>query len=80
MRNRIAPITTMTYSDYDGKDHITAVKDDLAQIQKMLESGWDILGWQNQTTIKSKKNTLWVAVLLNYLMIFQMKFNLLCFL
>ena len=51
---RIAPITTMTYSDYDGKDHITVVKDDLAQIQQMLENGWDILGWQNQTTIKSK--------------------------
>ena len=51
---RIAPITTMTYSDYDGKDHITVVKDDLAQIQKMLENGWDILGWQNQTTIKNK--------------------------
>ena len=44
----------MTYLDYDGKDHITVVKDDLAQIQKMLENGWDILGWQNQTTIKGK--------------------------
>ena len=51
---RIAPITTMTYADYDGKDHITVVKDDLAQIKQMLENGWDILGWQNQTTIKSK--------------------------
>ena len=51
---RIAPITTLTYSDYDGKDHITVVKDDLDQIQQMLENGWDILGWQNQTTIKSK--------------------------
>ena len=49
---RIAPITTMTYSDYDGKDHITVVKDDLAQIKQMLENGWDILGWQNQTTKK----------------------------
>ena len=49
---RIAPITTMTYSDYDGKDHITVVKDDLAQIEQMLENGWDILGWQNQTTKK----------------------------
>ena len=51
---RIAPITTLTHSDYDGKDHITVVKDDLGQIQEMLENGWDILGWQNQTTIKSK--------------------------
>ncbi len=51
---RIAPITTLTYSDYDGKDHITVVKDDLAQIKQMLKNGWDILGWQNQTTIKSK--------------------------
>ncbi|WP_228019646.1 DUF2281 domain-containing protein [Sphaerospermopsis sp. LEGE 08334] len=51
---RIAPITTMTFLDFDGKDHITVVKDDLAQIQQMLENGWDILGWQNQTTIKSK--------------------------
>jgi hypothetical protein len=51
---RIAPITTMTYADYDGKDHITVVKDDLAQIKQMLENGWDILGWQNQTTIKSQ--------------------------
>ncbi|MFN7200951.1 MAG: DUF2281 domain-containing protein [Aphanizomenon sp.] len=49
---RIAPITTMTYADYDGKDHITVVKDDLAQIKQMLENGWDILGWQNQTTKK----------------------------
>ena len=44
----------MTYSDFDGKDHITVVKDDLAQIKQMLENGWDILGWQNQTTIKGK--------------------------
>ncbi len=51
---RIAPITTMTNLDFDGKDHITVVKDDLAQIQQMLENGWDILGWQNQTTIKNK--------------------------
>ena len=51
---RIAPITTMTNLHFDGKDHITVVKDDLAQIQQMLENGWDILGWQNQTTIKSK--------------------------
>ena len=42
----------MTYSDFDGKDHITVVKDDLAQIKQMLENGWDILGWQNQTTKK----------------------------
>jgi hypothetical protein len=51
---RIAPITTMTNLNFDGKDHITVVKDDLAQIQQMLEDGWDILGWQNQTTIKNK--------------------------
>jgi hypothetical protein len=50
---QIAPITTMTYSDYDGKTQMTVVKDDLAQIKQMLENGWDILGWQNQTTIKS---------------------------
>ncbi|MDD1416072.1 DUF2281 domain-containing protein [Dolichospermum sp. ST_con] len=51
---RIAPITTMTNLNFDGKDHITVVKDDLAQIKQMLEDGWDILGWQNQTTIKNK--------------------------
>ncbi len=51
---RIAPITTMTNTNYDGKDHITVVKDDLAQIQQMLENGWDILGWQNKTPIKNK--------------------------
>ena len=49
---RIAPITTMTNLNFDGKDHITVVKDDLAQIKQMLENGWDILGWQNQTTKK----------------------------
>jgi hypothetical protein len=49
---RIAPITTMTNTNFDGKDHITVVKDDLTQIKQMLEDGWDILGWQNQTTKK----------------------------
>jgi hypothetical protein len=49
---RIAPITTMTNTNFDGKDHITVIKDDLAQIKQMLENGWDILGWQNKTTKK----------------------------
>ena len=52
---QIAPITTMTYSDYGGKTHIEVVIDDLNQIEEMLKDGWDILGWQNQTTINNNE-------------------------
>ena len=44
---RIAPITTMTYSDYGGKTHDEVIADDLANIKALLDSGWAVLGWIN---------------------------------
>lgn len=46
----IAPITTMTYSDYGGKSHKNVVEYDLNHIKSLLENGWVVLGWQNQHT------------------------------
>lgn len=59
---RIVPITTM--DGYSSKPrpkpwsvtHKDIVKADLERIKAYLEDGWDILGWQNQTTIDDPKH------------------------
>ncbi len=50
-RLQIAPITTMTYSDYGGRTHQQVVESDLEYIKFLLDQGWDVLGWQNQSSI-----------------------------
>ena len=50
-RLEIAPITTMTYSDYGGRTHRQVVESDLDHIKSLLDRGWDVLGWQNQSSI-----------------------------
>ncbi|MFM7448558.1 MAG: NADAR family protein [Leptolyngbyaceae cyanobacterium] len=50
-RLEIAPITTMTYSDYGGRTHQQVVESDLEYIKFLLDKGWDVLGWQNQSSI-----------------------------
>jgi hypothetical protein len=47
---RIAPITTMTYTDYGGGKHEDVIKNDLANIKSLLDLGWTVLGWQNEDT------------------------------
>ena len=47
---RIAPITTMTYSDYGGKTHLEVVNEDLDRIKTLLDNGWDVLGWINESS------------------------------
>ena len=54
---RIAPITTMNayenpLTPWNGRVHLEIAKADLARIQAALEDGWDVLGWQNQHTVK----------------------------
>jgi hypothetical protein len=44
----------MTYSGYDGLTHENVVKNDLKEIDLLLNNGWDVLGWQNQTTIQTQ--------------------------
>ncbi|MCC7249757.1 MAG: hypothetical protein IT473_14135 [Lysobacter sp.] len=44
----IAPITTMTYSDYGGRTQDQVVQADLDYIKALLDKGWTVLGWQNQ--------------------------------
>ena len=46
----IAPITTMTYSNYGGLTHRKVVESDLEYIKSLLDKGWDILGWQNNSS------------------------------
>lgn len=48
---QIAPITTMTYSDYGGRTHQEVVESDLKHIKSLLDQGWDILGWKNQSSV-----------------------------
>ncbi|HEY9752323.1 MAG TPA: NADAR family protein [Coleofasciculaceae cyanobacterium] len=50
-RLQIAPITTMTYSDYGGHTHQQVVESDLEYIKSLLDKGWDVLAWQNQSSI-----------------------------
>lgn len=55
---RIVPITTMDSNRGDPtrwntQRHMTIVKTDLERIRSYLEDGWDILGWQNQDTVKN---------------------------
>ncbi len=50
-RLQIAPITTMTYSDYGGRTHQQVVESDLEYIKFLLDQGWDVLAWQNQSSI-----------------------------
>ncbi len=50
-RLQIAPITTMTYSNYGGCTHRQVVESDLGYIKFLLDKGWDILGWQNQSSV-----------------------------
>lgn len=47
---RIAPITTMPYSNYGRKTHDQVIADDLANIKKLLNAGWTVLGWVNNST------------------------------
>ena len=54
---RIAPVTTMEGGGqpripWSDPAHLEIAKADLARIQAYLEDGWDILGWQNQKTVK----------------------------
>jgi hypothetical protein len=44
---RIAPITTMTHSSYDGHTHEVVIKADLKNISDLVENGWIVLGWIN---------------------------------
>ncbi len=45
---RIAPITTMTYSDFGGLTHRQVVENDLSAIRDLLNDGWIVAGWVNQ--------------------------------
>ena len=47
---KIAPITTMTYSDYGGKTHLEVVNADLDRVKTYLNNGWDVLGWINESS------------------------------
>lgn len=47
---RIVPITTMTYSDYDGFSHDAVIRNDLNALEELLQNGWCIFGWMNQQT------------------------------
>lgn len=49
----IAPITTMTYSGYGGQTHEHVIESDLTHIKSLLDKGWDVLGWQNQDSVKN---------------------------
>lgn len=44
----IAPITTMSYSGFGSKTHIEIVKEDLLNIENLLNRGVFVLGWINQ--------------------------------
>ncbi len=46
----IAPITTMTYTDYGGKTHLEVVQNDLEHIKNLILKGWYVLGWMNQNS------------------------------
>lgn len=50
-RLEIAPITTMTKSDYGGRTQQQVVESDLEYIKSLLDKGWDVLGWQTQSSI-----------------------------
>lgn len=57
---RIAPITTMNAyqncaSPWNDDVHMGIVITDLDRIKNYLEGGWDVLGWQNQTTVGNPK-------------------------
>ncbi len=45
----IAPITTMSYPP--GSDQLDIVRQDLAAIAELLDGGYDVLGWQNQSSV-----------------------------
>ncbi len=47
----IAPITTMTYSNYGGHTQEQVVQSDLDDIKTLLDKGWTVLGWQNQDSM-----------------------------
>ena len=55
---RLAPITTMAgstkYAPKISKDqsfHLGIIATDLMRIKNSLETGWSVLGWQNQKTV-----------------------------
>lgn len=50
-RLEIAPITTMTYKDYGGHTQQQVVESDLEYIKSLRDKGWDVLGWQTQSSI-----------------------------
>ena len=49
---RIAPITTLTYEPdgFGNFTHEEVVRQDLDRIDGLLNSGWDVLGWVNQSS------------------------------
>jgi hypothetical protein len=47
---RIVPITTISYSGYDGFSHEAVIKNDLYHLESLLQNGWCIFGWMNQHT------------------------------
>ncbi|WP_209328761.1 hypothetical protein [Lunatimonas salinarum] len=44
---RMAPITTLTYSDFGGKAQREVVEEDFAYLAGLLTAGWAVLGWIN---------------------------------
>ncbi len=46
---RIVPITTMTYSDFGKLTLDEVIGNDMKHIESLLQQGWHILGWINQT-------------------------------
>ncbi|MDA9773773.1 hypothetical protein N9B82_02350 [Saprospiraceae bacterium] len=57
---RLAPITTMAGSTKyaqkittDESFHLGIIATDLMRIKNSLETGWSVLGWQNQKTVNS---------------------------
>ncbi len=47
---RIAPVSTLTYSDFGGHTHKEVIEKDLQQIEEHLQHGEVVLGWMNQNT------------------------------
>lgn len=47
---RVIPITTMTYTNYDDLTLEAVIKNDLKEMEKLLDEGYCIFGWMNQNT------------------------------
>jgi len=48
---QIAPITTITYTDYNGQTLDDVIKSDFDNVVSLLKKGWTVLGWKNQDSI-----------------------------